>query len=908
MFSDHRRLLTAALAALAVTLGSLLFIPSAHAAGTVSGVVKSKLAAGSAVPYEGASIEFSRLLEDGRYDYDNATYVSSGPTGAFTAPGLADGDYQVRVHPSSWGSPGDLGYEYYDNAWSPYEKTDVQVRGGNVTMNDIVLEQPGWVVGTVKDAAGNPIVGASISVQKTPTSGGYGFEIDPDGSYDTRDGDYTKNLIPGSYTVEASGPWTGAEGRSFRTKTATVNVPANAAAAPQNFVLEERKKVVFTVTDSTGAPMQRARVDMRIQRNAGDPFEAPQYGPIETDDDGKFAVDDDAHAYKLRFFPADAYTGSNAAEWWNGGDGAYTYAEATAIDFPASAPMKRSLSVQLATPAITPGEVSIDGDIEHMVEDPHGNYTVNAVRLGQTITANPGTWAPSGVTLSYQWHKNGQPIAGATDPELTITEAIAADMWLLRLHVTGSKPGEQAVEAESEYINDPVLPGDPPVAFARPAITGTAQVGKTLTAVPGTWGPAGVSLAYQWFAAGEAIQGATNATLALTDAQLDKAISVRVTGSLAGHTSVARTSAATTATTPVDVVVGTPTITGTAKAGSTLTANPGAWTPGDVTFAYTWLADGVAISGAGGTTLDLTNAQAGKRISVEVTGSRGTSAPRTATSAQTSAVQGTLTAATPTITGTAKAGEELTASPGAWGPAGVALSYEWLAGGQHIVGATGATYTPGAAQVGKAITVRVTGTLAGYGNEVRTSAATAAVIPGDITAGTPSISGTPAPGRTLTANPGTWTPADAELSYQWLANGTPLVGATGTTLVVSNAHAGKRLSVTVTGTTSTGAVAEATSSATATVVGVLKGATPKVSGKAKVGKRLSAKPGTWSPAPVRLTYQWLRNGKVIKGATKASYKLTKADAGKRIQVRVTGRKTSYKTLVKSSAKTAKVKR
>ena len=48
-----------------------------------------------------------------------------------------------------------------------------------------------------------------------------------------------------------------------------------------------------------------------------------------------------------------------------------------------------------------------------------------------------------------------------------------------------------------------------------PAITGTAQVGETLTVTPGEWsGVAAPTLTYQWNADGEPIEGATSATYA----------------------------------------------------------------------------------------------------------------------------------------------------------------------------------------------------------------------------------------------------------------------------------------------------------------------------------------------------------------------------------------------------------
>jgi hypothetical protein len=81
---------------------------------------------------------------------------------------------------------------------------------------------------------------------------------------------------------------------------------------------------------------------------------------------------------------------------------------------------------------------------------------------------------------------------------------------------------------------------------------------------------------------------------------------------------------------------------------------------------------------------------------------------------------------------------------------------------------------------------------------------------------------------------------------------------------------------------------------------------PKITGKAKVGKTLKAKVGKWSPKP-GFTYKWYANGKAIKGATKASLKLKKAQKGKRISVEVTATKTGYATVAKTSKKTAKVK-
>ena len=74
----------------------------------------------------------------------------------------------------------------------------------------------------------------------------------------------------------------------------------------------------------------------------------------------------------------------------------------------------------------------------------------------------------------------------------------------------------------------------------------------------------------------------------------------------------------------------------------------------------------------------------------------------------------------------------------------------------------------------------------------------------------------------------------------------------------------------------------------------------KVSGTAKVGKKLTVKTGSWHPSGVKISYRWYRDGAPIAKATHASYKLRKADAGKRITVKVTAKKTGYSTVDKTS--------
>ncbi|KRA32592.1 MULTISPECIES: ExeM/NucH family extracellular endonuclease [unclassified Nocardioides] len=87
----------------------------------------------------------------------------------------------------------------------------------------------------------------------------------------------------------------------------------------------------------------------------------------------------------------------------------------------------------------------------------------------------------------------------------------------------------------------------------------------------------------------------------------------------------------------------------------------------------------------------------------------------------------------PTVTGTARVGKRLTATPGTWTPAPTSVSYQWLANLTPIPGATGSTLVLKAAQVGKRISVRVTAKATGYLDALAVSAQTAAVVKGNVT-------------------------------------------------------------------------------------------------------------------------------------------------------------------------------
>ena len=186
----------------------------------------------------------------------------------------------------------------------------------------------------------------------------------------------------------------------------------------------------------------------------------------------------------------------------------------------------------------------------------------------------------------------------------------------------------------------------------------------------------------------------------------------------------------------------------------------------------------------------------------------------------------TAATGTPAIGGTAQVGEALTASTSgisdADGLDDARFAYQWIRTDTDIGGATGATYTPVAADEGERLTVRVSFTDDAGNEESLTSAATDAVAAAPPTnaaaAGAPTISGTAQVGEALTASTSGISDADgldtASFAYQWIRAGADIQGATGSTYTAVDADEGARLKVRVSFTDDAGNAESLTSAAT----------------------------------------------------------------------------------------------
>ena len=274
-------------------------------------------------------------------------------------------------------------------------------------------------------------------------------------------------------------------------------------------------------------------------------------------------------------------------------------------------------------------------------------------QVGQTLTSNTSGIADadglSNVQYEYQWLADDSEISGATNATYTLVAADEGKAVKVQVSFTDDADNEETLtSAATEAVSAAPTPNSP--ATGAPTISGTAQVGETLTAntsgVTDADGLSNVQYEYQWLADDADISGATNDTYTLVAADEGKVIKVRVSFTDDADNEETLTSAATGAVDarPNSPATGAPTIAGTAQVGQTVTADTSGIADADglanATFSFQWLADDSEIAGATGLTYTLTNTDEGKAITVQVSFTDDEGNAETLTSAATAAVAG----------------------------------------------------------------------------------------------------------------------------------------------------------------------------------------------------------------------------------------------------------------------------
>ncbi|MBU2075208.1 MAG: hypothetical protein KJ938_12305 [Actinobacteria bacterium] len=445
---------------------------------------------------------------------------------------------------------------------------------------------------------------------------------------------------------------------------------------------------------------------------------------------------------------------------------------------------------------------------------------------------------------------------------VTLTAAPATAAPVVAADRTGGAAG-----GPLDGILDPVT--DLLNALVGPIINGTAAVGSPLTLTMPEWNLLGVANQVQWLADGVPIPGATGTTFTPTLDEAGKNVQALVTGSVLGVLTllVKEVYSGVVAIplpggggggggggegggtgNPVLEVLSDPAITGIPGVGSLLQVLNPIWSLPGVTTTYQWFVDGAPVPGATGPTYVPVLSDAGKQLHAVVTGTLAGLPVLTAltgflTIPQTEASPLQATSAA-TVTGTARVGKVISVQDPTWNEEGVTHAYQWLRDGSPISGATDKTYTLTPDDYGRRVVAKVTGHKEGWTDSTVDSNEVTPGL-GDPPSFTtqPSVSGTYALGRTLTALPGAWgqgsTPAH---TYQWRRGGQVISGATSSTYAVAADDLGSTLSVTVTATRAGYQPATFTTSALP-VAKLASATTLKGKKKARAGKPLRVKVG-----------------------------------------------------------------
>ena len=182
-----------------------------------------------------------------------------------------------------------------------------------------------------------------------------------------------------------------------------------------------------------------------------------------------------------------------------------------------------------------------------------GAPTINGTaQVGETLTTDTSGVADadglSNIQYEYQWLADDSDIAGATNATYTLVATDEGKVINVRVSFTDDEGNEESLTSGATDAVD-ARPNSP--ATGVPTITGTAQVGETLTAntsgITDADGLSNVQYEYQWLADDSDIAGATNATYTLEDADEGKAISVSISFTDDAGNEETLTSAATAA-------------------------------------------------------------------------------------------------------------------------------------------------------------------------------------------------------------------------------------------------------------------------------------------------------------------------------------------------------------------------
>src|SRR5205807_4920578 len=121
---------------------------------------------------------------------------------------------------------------------------------------------------------------------------------------------------------------------------------------------------------------------------------------------------------------------------------------------------------------------------------------------GQRLHADPGSWSGSQpMTFSYRWQRCNASggscanISGANGRDYVLTSADVGNTVRVVVTAKNSAGMSTAASSPTAVVAAPQAPAN----TSPPTISGTPQLGQTLTVNPGNWtGPQPITFTFQW--------------------------------------------------------------------------------------------------------------------------------------------------------------------------------------------------------------------------------------------------------------------------------------------------------------------------------------------------------------------------------------------------------------------------
>ncbi len=496
------------------------------------------------------------------------------------------------------------------------------------------------------------------------------------------------------------------------------------------------------------------------------------------------------------------------------------------------------------------------------------------VLVGARVTLSAS--ADGSPAPTFQWRKNGTPVSGASDAILVIAAATLADAGKYTVVATNS--AGSAVSPEAELLVQPAPPPAPnaavaPVITAQPSNVVGVAGGSAVFSVNVTGTPAP---SLQWYKNNAPVSGWTSATLTLPGLTSNDVATYKVVVTNEGGTvtssdaqlslqdPAAVASAPVISSQPVDVVG---TVGGAAAFSVSATGSPAP--------SYQWYKNGTSINGATNSVLSLGGLSSSDAATykVVVTNEAGTV---TSSNAQLSLQDPVAVASAPAITnqpvdvvgttgGAAAFSVSATGSP--------APAFQWYKNGTSINAATSSVLSLGALSSSDvaAYKVVVTNTAGIVTSKSVTLSLQVPAVSGNVPVFTTQPSSQAAnAGQNVTFS--AVVSGSPQPTLQWRKNGSPIAGASSTTLSLTSITASDVGGYTLVAINAAGTTisSEAMLSMGSTPK-FTKQPTPSVQTTPIGGSVRLSVTASGTPAP---TYQWQKNGVSISGATDADLVLT----------------------------------